>query len=152
MKEAHRKITGGKNPKVYRQFFIDDAGHDKVHSVASKKTIVVSLQLASEGKKKRRIGVITRSTKTMVIKRSRALHLFYTGQAYGFNEYILKHAQMFDTIRLGDEYANWKIPVKFILENGRYLNFKQQGFEKQLFVSLDQLEQFKVHKEEGRRI
>ncbi|MBK7362665.1 MAG: hypothetical protein IPJ01_10255 [Micavibrio sp.] len=50
---------------------------------------------------------------------------------------------------MGNEWSN--IPVKFILENGKFLFFKEQGFEKQIFVSLEQLAEFKITPEQNRR-
>jgi hypothetical protein len=41
--------------------------------------------------------------------------------------------------------------VKYIVEKGKYLHFKQIGFELQKFVSLEELEQFRVHNAEHRR-
>lgn len=137
---------------VHRQFFLDDEGRNKVHTKSTAKTMALSLQLESEGSRIRRIGVITKSTKTLVIKRRRADHLFIKGNAYGFNEHILKNAKLFNTIRLSDEFHEWKIPVEFILKEGKHLNFKQQGFELQLFVSLEQLGPYRVYKKEGRRL
>jgi hypothetical protein len=136
--------------KVIRSFFINET-NNKIHIQSTDKTAVIFLELESESKK-RKIGVVTKSTKTLSIKRDRGLHLFRNGNAYGFNEYILKEAKIFDTISLRDNIHSWKVPVKFILENGTYMNFKQQGFELQLFVTLAQLEQFRVLKKENRRL
>lgn len=137
---------------VYRQFFLDDEGKNKVHTKSTAKTMVLSLQLESEGSRIRKIGVITKSTKTLVITRRIADHLFIKGNAYGFNEHVLKNATLFNQIRLSDEFHDWKIPVEFILKEGKYLNFKQQGFELQLFVSLEQLGPYRIYKKEGRRL
>jgi hypothetical protein len=141
-----------KSVVTHRQFFLDDEGRNKLRTKSTAKTMVLSLQLESENSRVRKIGVITKSTKTLVVERRRADHLFVKGNAYGFNEYILKNAKLFNTIRLSDEYHDWKIPVEFILKEGKHLNFKQQGFELQLFVSLEQLAPFRVYKKEGRRI
>lgn len=140
-----------KTPKTIRQFFIDDEGRDKVITEATDKRIALFLMLRSD-KRKRKIGVITISTKTMEVKRDRHKHLFKRGSAYGFNEYVLKTTKKFDTIRLSDEYDDWKIPVRFIMENGRYLHFQGQGYELQKFVSLEQIEQFKVQPKTNARI
>ncbi len=78
-------------------------------------------------------------------------HLFIKGNAYGFNDYVLREQNSFDWIRLSDETCHWKIPVKYILDNGKYLIFSQQGFELQRFVSLEELEQFRVLETENRR-
>lgn len=88
----------------------------------------------------------------MAVKRVRDKHLFRKFNAYGFNDYVLRNQTTFDWIRLSDDEGNhWKIPVTFISEYGKFLNFKQQGFELQRFVSLEQIEQFRVRREENRR-
>ncbi len=146
------KRSSPKNAPVHRQFFLDDEGRNKLHLKTTDKTIALHLQLESEGSRKRKIGVVTKSTKTLVIKRSRSKHLLVKGNAYGFNQHILKEAKTFDTVRLSDEHSDWKIPVEYILSEGKHLMFKQQGFELQLFLTLTQLEKYRVHKKEGRRI
>jgi hypothetical protein len=98
------------------------------------------------------IGTVTKSTRTIEMKRKRAKHLHYMSNSYGFNDYILREQTTFDWVRLSDDLGNnWKIPVSYILEKGKYLNFKGQGFELQRFVSLENLEQFRVKAEENRR-
>lgn len=132
-----------KKPVEVRQFFIDDAGLNFVRIHSTDKTTVIFLKLASE-KKVRKIGTVTKSTKTLKIKRKRAIHLFRKGNAYGFNDYVLRTAKTFDKIALSDDFSDWKIPVSYILENGKFLLFSQQGFELQRFVSLQDLEQFRI--------
>ena len=92
--------------------------------------------------------------------RKRAEHLFRKISAYGFNEYILREGKRFDKIWLKDEYDEWKIPVSYILTKGQYLDkqgnvvtkdinymwFQEQGFELQIFITLVELEQFRVKK------
>ena len=143
--------TTRKKP-VIRSFFIEDSTTDKVFIKSTDKKVVVSLQLTAEGGRKRKLGVITKSTKTMEMKRKRSEHLFWSGNAYGFNQYVIQEAKLFDKIRLSDEHDNWVVPVKAILEQGRHLNFKQRGYELQLFLTLEQLSQFKVTEQENRRL
>lgn len=135
---------------VIRTFFIDENGDNKVMVKSTLKTKTIHLMLKGENRK-RLIGTITRSTKAITIKRKREEHLFRKGQAYGFNAYILREAKDFDTIMLSDEFSHWKVPVKFILENGKHLLFSQVGYELQLFISLEQLEPYRVKTEENRR-
>lgn len=135
--------------KTIRQFLQDD-GINKIISCATDKTITIDLKLGSE-KRKRRLGVITKSTKTFKIKRIRTKHLFRKGNAYGFNHYVLSTGKSFDTVTLSDDFSDWKIPVSYILEKGKYLMFKQQGFELQIFVSLGDLEPYRILPKENRR-
>lgn len=137
---------------VIRSFFIADSTTDKMWLKSTDKKVILSLQLSAEGGRKRKIGTITKSTKTMEIKRRREDHLFRNGNAYGFNQWVMQEAKLFNKIRLSDEHDNWVVPVKFILDEGKHLNFKQQGFELQLFVSLEQLEYYKVTAKQNRRI
>ena len=143
-----------KEKPVIRQFFIDpDNSPDKVIMQQYDKRTVLYLKLASEENRKRKIGVITKSTKTIKIVRNREKHFFKKGFAYGFNEYILRTGTSFDKVWLKDDYSEWKIPVEFILkkENGFYLSYSRKGFELQKFIALHEIEQFEVKKEEKRR-
>ena len=137
-----------KTPMVFRKYYIDD--HNLLLIGSTDKLVKIKLHLF--GSKPRRIGTITKSTRTIAVRRVRSKHLFRKFNAYGFNDYILRNQTTFDWIRLSDDEGNhWKIPVKFVMEHGKYLNFKEQGFELQRFVSLDQIEQFRVRRDENRR-
>ena len=102
-----------------REFFIEPDGLNKVIMYQYEKTTELFIKLKAEDGRKRRIGVITKSTKTLRIKRDREKHLFRKLTAYGFNDYVLRTGQSFDKISLKDDIAEWKIPVSFILENGK---------------------------------
>lgn len=142
-KTARKKV-----PYVFRTFYIDMDNTIRIQS--NDKLIKLSLHL--KGSEPRMIGTITKSTRTIEMRRKMAIHLFRKGNAYGFNEYILRESKTFDWVRLRDDAGNdWKIPKKFILENGQYLNFKEQGYELQLFVPLEMLEPYRVTHAENRR-
>lgn len=131
-----------------RSFYIDEQNTLLIKS--NDKLIIVKLLL--KNMKPRMIGTVTKSTRTIEMKRKRGKHLHYMSNSYGFNDYILRKQTTFDWVRLSDDLGNnWKIPVSYILEKGTYLEFKQQGFELQRFVSLENLEQFRVKAEENRR-
>lgn len=116
---------------------------NSIHIKSNDNFINIKLQL--KGDKPREIGTVSKSTKTIAMKRVRSKHLFRKVNAYGFNDYILRESKSFEWISLSDDLGNsWKVPKKYILEHGKYLNFKQQGFELQRFVSLSELEQFRV--------
>jgi hypothetical protein len=113
---------------------------------------LINIKLHLKGDKPREIGTITKSTRTIEMRRTQSKHLFRKGNAYGFNDYVLRNSQTFDWIRLSDDLGNhWKIPKAFIIENGSFLHFKQVGFERQRFLSLEQLEPYRVHENENRR-
>lgn len=143
----------GKLPLVIREFFIDEGGLNKLVTHSTDKTIVIFLKLHGEKNRKRKIGNITKSTKTIKIKRNRELHLYRNGNAYGFNEYVFRTAKQFDSVWLHDEHSDWTFPVSFLLDskNGFYLHHQQQGFELQKFLGLGELEPFRVLPKENRR-
>jgi hypothetical protein len=143
------KAKTKKTDLVTRTFYIDMDNYLMLSS--NDKLINVKLKL--KGDKVRQIGTVTKSTRTIEIRRVRDRHLFRKLNAYGFNDYVLRHQTSFEWIRLSDDVGDhWKIPVSYVLEKGQYLNFKGVGFELQRFISLDELEQFKVKKEENRRL
>jgi len=105
--------------------------------------LIITLKLRAETRF-RKLGVVNLAQKSFDVKRKRAKHLFRKTSSYGFNSKLLHETKTFDTIRLSDETERWTIPVAYILENGHYLNFKNpQGFEVQIFIQLDKIEQFK---------
>ena len=133
---------------VIRQFFIDDDNYLQIKSNDK----LIHLKLKLKGDKPRLIGTVTKSTRTIVMTRKRGVHLHRISNSYGFNDYVLRNAFTFDMIRLSDDTgSHWKIPVEYVLTEGKYLHFQTQGFELQRFVKLEQLEQFRVGTAENRR-
>ena len=140
-----------KDGNTIRSFFIDDSGRNKL--MVKQNTKLMSLTLKLQGFKSRHIGTVTKSTKTIEMRRERNKHLFININGYGFNHYVLKNQTSVDWIRLSDDTgSHWKIPVKYVLDNGTFYFFKSQGFELQQFLSLENLEQFRVKSEENRRM
>ena len=113
--------------------------------------INIDLKLKSE-KKRRHVGDITKSTRTFFIMRKRQYHLHLLSNSYGFNYTILEQAQHFDYVSIQDEFKRWKVRREDLLkkENQTILHFKQQGFEVQIFISLDKLDELsKAYRPEG---
>ena len=134
--------------KITKNEMIKSVSDDYGNLIISKnngKRIVVKLKLISE-KTYRTIGTINKSTKAIRIVRKKSMHLLNKANAYGFNYNFLSSAKQFNIVNLEDEYSRWKIPVEFILTNGEFLFFKEQGFEKQIFITLQKIEQFKKEK------
>ncbi len=136
------KTKKTKAPEIIKS--LSDSYGNCIIGKNNSKRIIVSLKLTTETKH-RRLGVINLAQKSINITRKRSKHLYRKMNSYGFNDALLRNTKHFDTIRLSDEYECWKIPVIFILEYGEYLHHLQQGFERQRFVSLVQLHQFKVN-------
>lgn len=148
-----------KKPKpefTFRQFFLDDDDTGGNYLMIKQNNKLIHLYLHLKNFQKRFIGTVTKSTRTLTTRRIRSKHLFQKLNAYGFNYHVLSRQSSFDFINLSDDLGNhWKLPVKYVLESGKdaneFLHFKQQGFELQKFVSLENLEQFRVKPEENRR-
>lgn len=104
------------------------------------------IQLKNE-KVPRKIGVINVEEKTLIIKRIENIHLFLKNNSYGFNYTVLSTATTFDKVKLIEkttaETNEYVIPLEEILKKGDFLNFKQQGFELQIFLKKEIIEQWK---------
>jgi hypothetical protein len=128
----------------FKQQMVDDDGNTML--IARKDNIIkLSLKLKEETRR-RMIGFINTNTKVMYMARKRGKHLFRKMNAYGFCYRILADGKTFDKVRLKDETGEWLIPVNFLLdkENAKFLHFRGSGgFELQVFLSLDILEQFR---------
>jgi hypothetical protein len=46
-----------------------------------------------------------------------------------------------------DDYGERLVPFSVIVSDGSYLHFKQEGFEKQLFVKLKKLDEYLLKNE-----
>ena len=105
--------------------------------------IKISLKLAKENRE-RNVGELNPLNKIFYVKRKRNKHLHYKSNSYGFNHYILSNAKRFEDVLLTDEMGEYKIPTSHILSFGKFLFFKQQGFEVQIFLTLDEITKFKL--------
>jgi hypothetical protein len=132
-------------PKLLHTYVIkDESGNgDLLIAEHFESVIKMSLKLESEQGRKRLIGVIDEKERVMTIRRKRSKHLHYMSNSYGFNHFILDKAKLFDDVLLYDDYGAYRIPRKYILENGKFMNFKNNGgFELQIFLSLDLITEF----------
>ena len=112
---------------------------------ADEKDGFLYITLHLKGKKAgRNIGRVRLADRVLEVSRKREKHLMRKANAYGFNEYVMRNAQKFDTIELTDEYGTYAIPRQLILNMGKYLHFKEEGFEKQLFLSLNIISNHKI--------
>jgi hypothetical protein len=105
---------------------------------AEEKDGFLYITLHLRGKKAgRNIGRVRLADRVLEVARKREKHLMLKANAYGFNEYVMRTAKKFDTIELTDEHGTYSFPRQLVLNMGRYLHFKEEGFEKQLFLSLN---------------
>ena len=95
-------------------------------------------------KQTRVIGKINDATKTLEVKRVREKHLMRANNSYGFNSYVIENAKRFDKVLLNDNFGAFLIPLEVIRENGTFLHFLKQGFEKQTFLNLNYINQYKI--------
>ena len=103
------------------------------------------ITLHLKGKKAaRNIGRVRLADRVLEVSRKREKHLMLKANAYGFNEYVLREAKKFDRIELTDEYGTYLFSRQLVLDMGRYLHFKEEGFEKQLFLSLNIISNHKI--------
>jgi hypothetical protein len=104
----------------------------------------INLKLNSQ-KSLREIGSVKVDDKTLMLKRDKAKHLFKKTQSYGFNEYLIRNGKTFEKIMLADDDGVYLFPKDLVLEEGAYLYFKQEGFEKQLFLPLETIKKYQIY-------
>jgi hypothetical protein len=84
----------------------------------------------------RNIGRVRLADRVLEVVRNRDKHLLRKAKSYGFNEYVMRTAKTFDSVELQDDYGTYLVPRQLILNMGSYLHFKDEGFERQLFLPL----------------
>lgn len=125
-------------------FTIKDEVGNIIESTHKASTATLKLKLASE-KFYRSIGNINMKSRQLEMVRERSKHLFRKFNAYGFNHHILANSVLFDTVLLKDDKGVYDVPKQVILENGKFMNFKNHGgFELQIFLPLTEIEKFKT--------
>ena len=105
--------------------------------------LTIYLKLASD-KRLRELGKVCLKERTLEIVRSKQAHLFKKNESYGFNEALIKNAQTFDKVKLSDDDGTYLFPKHLILSKGSYLHFKSEGFERQLFLPLKEIREYKI--------
>jgi hypothetical protein len=119
---------------------------DKGNIICTKnngKRIIVYLKVPRFLKIKK-IGTVNISKKLLTIKRIKEKHLFKKYNAYGLNVFLLRNAKTFDKIKIVDNYNTYYFSLAWANENIKYLTFSKAGYELQGFLSLEQLEPFKI--------
>lgn len=105
---------------------------------------MIQLKLSNEARV-RNIGIVNLENRFIEIIRDKNRHLFRKGNAYGFNEHLIKTAKTFDKVKLIDNDGVYVFPKSIILEKGKYLFFKEQGFEKQLFLDMQVISEYRTN-------
>ena len=106
---------------------------------------VLDIRLFVKAKKEeRKLGLVDKSKRTLYIERDRSKHLLTCNNSYGFNYPLLNEAQTFDTVYIRDNISAYKVPRAVLLEKGEFLFFKTQGLEKQIFILLSELDNYRI--------
>lgn len=130
------------NNSIGDHILTDDVGN-KLKIMRGTRTIIIKLILKGETRE-RNIGTVDVNKKELLVSRIRSKHLHIKSNSYGFNYYLLSAAKTFNTVRITDGVEQYVVPLKELIDNGKFLYFKQQGFEKQIFVPLAVLEKYKT--------
>jgi len=117
-----------------------DTDGNTIKVTPTTKGATIKLYLSKEGRW-RLIGNVDYVNRILKVRRKKDKHLHYKTGSYGFNYHILSHAKHFDHVEVTDEDGTYKHSVKYLLNIGTFLYFLQQGFERQLFVTLESLRQ-----------
>lgn len=99
----------------------------------------IYLKLANETKN-RLLGKVKGNT--FFVKRIREKHLFKKNESYGFSINIIDQLNV-DYIELYEDSGVFKFSVDVLKQFGDYLHFKDEGFERQLFLPLSIINQYR---------
>lgn len=104
----------------------------------------IYLRLATE-RHRRLVGHICHKYLVLHVERELDKHLLNKANAYGFNYTLLDKGRTFNYVCLHETDTNrvYLFDKSWAIENGQFLFFKEQGFEKQIFVSRDLLQQWR---------
>ena len=123
----------------------DGQGNIIIAEALTPNQIVIKLDLKDSSRKQPlKIGEVNPETRCLEIKRNRSKHLHYKSNSYGFNHHVISTGTKFDYVLIKDEYGIYKVPTVIILTVGQFLYFQQQGFERQIFLPIEQIEQYKL--------
>lgn len=138
--EAGRQLTLGDH--------VVDA-KDSLNNTWSKDGEWIYLKLARESQL-RKLGKVKGDT--FFCMRIRDKHLFRKNESYGFNINIIEQLGV-DFIELYEDSGVFKFPVDVLRQFGDYLHFKDEGFERQLFLPLLVIDKYRYTPEaDARRI
>ena len=94
------------------------------------------IRLTLPNQKPRNIGWFSDSGDTFHCQRNPAKHLHYKSESYGFNYELLRDG-MFVWVFVHLPFNELLITSRnHILEKGSFLHFKNEGFERQIFLPL----------------
>lgn len=114
----------------------------------SQQYIELYIKLPSE-KFRRSIGLIYVNDAQLHLHRSKNKHLLIKANSYGINHYVLSNGTTFEDVVIHEEETSkiFMVNKKFLLSSGIFLHFKEQGFERQIFINREWLEHYEVTNE-----
>jgi len=103
------------------------------------------IRLSTE-RHRRLVGRVNSKNRRIHIDRDPAKHLLNKANAYGFNHHILSNAKTFDSIIMHEAGTGklYQMDRNEMLSAGDFLFFKQQGFEKQIFLKREWIAQYQI--------
>ena len=76
--------------------------------------------------------------RTLTVKRDPSKHLFRKFNAYGFSYDVMKQgSRYFDKIEVNTGFETLQTTREYLLKHGKYLHFKQNDLERQIFLPLE---------------
>lgn len=113
--------------------------------VADEKDGFLYITLHLKGQKYgRNIGRVRLADRVLEIVRNSTKHMLQKNQSYGFNEYVIRNGKTFDRIEFMDESGTYLFPRQLVIDMGKYLYFKDEGFEKQMFLKAEIIYKYKI--------
>lgn len=117
-------------------------GFDKIITEEKNGLITVKIKLHKESFA-RSLGTIVCAERTLHTKREKDKHLHIKSNSYGFNHALISGAKRFDKVMLIEGANRYLIPNEVILKQGTFLHFQSEGFEKQIFLNLDTISEYR---------
>lgn len=127
----------------------DNFGNDlylRVFSDENNKDVGASIYLKLKSENKRRnIGTLFFNDRSLYVIRDSGKHYHYVSKSYGFNWNIIDDDFLnIKSVHLVvDKSERYIIPKSIMETYGKFLNFKQQGFELQKFLPMDMIKNFR---------
>jgi len=120
--------------RLYMRIFSDE------HLADTSATIHLKTSGSSRIKQ---IGYIDLNTKTFFCKRDTSKHYHYKSKSFGFNHSLLSDTMLGIKMVVVEVDGKEKLsfPIDLLESRGKFLNFKQQGFELQKFLELSIIRQ-----------
>ena len=110
----------------------------------SKNRTSIYLRLETE-RHRRLVGHICHKYLVLHVERDHEKHLLKKANAYGLNLTLLAKAKTFNYVCIHEDNSNeiYLFDKQWAIDNGQFLFFKEQGFEKQIFLNRDLLQQWR---------